>query len=141
MNPDSSPVDPGPAPLAALRRFARPANKQAERCELCSAELGADHEHLVDPGNRQLLCACGACALLFSSSTAAKFRRVPRRVRSLPDFRLTDAQWESLMIPIGLAFFFRNSVAGKLVAIYPPVQPSHCSILRRGMISSRTTRS
>ena len=29
------------------------------------------------------------------------------------------------MIPIGLAFFFRNSVAGKLVAIYPsPAGPT-----------------
>jgi len=105
-------------PLAALRRFARP-RAAAERCDLCSAALAAEHEHLVDSANRQLLCACTACAVLFSSQEATRLRRVPRHVRFLPDFRLSDVQWNSLMIPIGLAFFFRSSVAGKVTAIYP----------------------
>jgi hypothetical protein len=96
-----------------------------ERCELCSAPLPADHAHLVEPASRQLLCACEACAILFSSQAGTKYRRVPRRVRSLPDFRLTDGQWDSLLIPIGLAFFFHSSPAGKVVAIYPsPAGPT-----------------
>jgi hypothetical protein len=48
-----------------------------------------------------------------------KYRRVPRRIRFLPDFRLTDAQWESLMVPINMAFFFSSTPAGRVVALYP----------------------
>jgi hypothetical protein len=110
--------------LAALRRFARPASV-IERCELCSAVLPADHAHLVEPASRQLLCACEACAILFSGQVGTKYRRVPRRMRALSDFRLTDEQWDGLLIPIGLAFFFHSSPAGKVVAIYPsPAGPT-----------------
>ena len=44
--------------------------------------------------------------------------RAPRR-RFLSDFRLTDAQWEDLHLPINLAFFFRSTRAGRVVAVYP----------------------
>src|SRR5262249_5063219 len=40
-------------------------------------------------------------------------------VRFLPNFRLTDAEWESLMIPINMAFFFESSVEAKVIASYP----------------------
>jgi hypothetical protein len=91
-----------------------------ERCELCSAELPAEHEHLVEPQARQMICACQACSILFSGqSETLKYRRVPRRTRYLSTFRLTDAQWESLMLPIGMAFFFHSTPAGKVVALYP----------------------
>jgi hypothetical protein len=105
--------------IKSLRRFVRPRAVAVERCDMCSAELTEDHEHLVDPSNRQLICACQACAILFSSNTQTKYRRVPRRVLYLSDFQLTDAQWESLLIPIGMAFFFQSSTAGKTLAIYP----------------------
>ena len=45
--------------------------------------------------------------------------RVPRHVRFLPDFHLTDDQWRNLMIPIDLAFFFESSKFGKVIAFYP----------------------
>ena len=121
-NPQSeSPQPESPqATLRLLRQFVRPRKVAAvERCELCSAELAHDHEHLFEPPTRQLLCSCQACAILFSGQTETKYRRVPRRVRFLPDFRLTDSQWESLLIPIGMAFFFHSSPAGKTVALYP----------------------
>jgi hypothetical protein len=44
---------------------------------------------------------------------------VPRRVERLIDFTMSDAQWESLMIPINLAFFFCDSSTEKITAIYP----------------------
>ncbi len=44
---------------------------------------------------------------------------MPRRVRFLGDFRLTDAAWDGLAIPIDLAFFFRSTPAGVVVAQYP----------------------
>jgi hypothetical protein len=37
----------------------------------------------------------------------------------LSDFRLTDAQWEDLHLPINLAFFYRSTRAGRVVAVYP----------------------
>jgi hypothetical protein len=110
----------GETPLAALRRFARPRPRElAERCELCGSALGPEHEHLVEPESRQLLCCCNACAILFSSREGTRFRRVTRRVESLREFRLSDAQWEGLHLPISLAFFFRSTPAGRIVAIYP----------------------
>ncbi|HEV7475715.1 MAG TPA: DUF5947 family protein [Pyrinomonadaceae bacterium] len=105
-------------PFAVLRRFVRQ-RAPAERCEMCSLELAPDHEHLVDVATRQLTCACQACAILFSGKANVKYRRVPKRIRYLSNFQLTDAQWESLLIPISMAFFFHSSAAGKVVALYP----------------------
>lgn len=104
--------------FAVLRRFVRQ-RAVVERCELCSAELPGEHEHLIDVSTRQLTCACQACAILFSGKANAKYRRVPRRIRYLADFQLSEATWESLLIPISMAFFFRSSVAGKVIALYP----------------------
>jgi hypothetical protein len=112
-------LEPEPDPLfSALRRFARK-RPAVETCELCSAELGAGHPHLVEPAHRKLVCACDACAILFSQQGASKYRRVPRRIRLLPDFRMTDGQWDALAIPIGLAFFFHCSPLEKVAAFYP----------------------
>jgi hypothetical protein len=105
-------------PFATLRQFVRE-RAAVERCELCSAELAPDHQHLIEPASRQLLCCCDACAILFSGQGATKYRRVPRRIRFMPDFRMTDAQWDSLMIPINMAFFFQSTPAGRVVALYP----------------------
>ena len=37
----------------------------------------------------------------------------------LANFQMTDAQWDSLMIPINMAFFFRSSPDARMVAMYP----------------------
>ena len=86
---------------------------------MCSVELGPGHPHLVEPATRRLICACQACAILFSSAADTKYRRVPQRVRYLPNFQLSDEQWEGLMIPINMAFFFQSSAAGKVIVLYP----------------------
>src|SRR5262249_48173707 len=110
--------------FAALRRFAG-ARKIVERCDFCSVELDESHQHLIEPERRRLGCVCGACAILFGSQGEAAYRRVPRRILYLPDFRLTEAQWEGLLIPIQLAFFFHSSSAGRVVALYPsPAGPT-----------------
>lgn len=90
-----------------------------EHCELCSAPLGEIHQHLLDPKKRHIICACDGCAVLFCGQAGAHYLRVPRRIRRLADFQITDMQWESLMIPINLAFFYRDSAAGKVLAMYP----------------------
>jgi hypothetical protein len=100
-----------------LRQFAR-RERPPERCELCSLGLRSDHPHLIEVAQRKLLCTCEACAILFSGQ-GVKFKHVPRRVRSLPDFDLSDAQWNGLMVPINMAFFFRSSLEDRVIALYP----------------------
>ncbi len=104
--------------FAVLRRFARP-RTPLERCELCSAALADQHPHLIDPASRNIVCACETCAVLFDGPTRGKYRRVSRSVRLLAAFRMTDAQWDSLLIPINMAFFFRSSVSGGMTVLYP----------------------
>jgi Family of unknown function (DUF5947) len=104
--------------LDVLRQLARK-GQPVERCELCSAPVVEGHAHLLELKTRKLYCACTACAILFSGQGARRYKRVPQQMRFLENFRLTDAQWESLMIPINMAFFFESSLEGKRVALYP----------------------
>lgn len=108
----------GQGGFAALRHFVRPP-APFERCELCSAELSGEHQHLLNPSDRNIVCACDPCAILFSGQAGAKYRRIPRNARLLQEFLMRDEEWESLMIPINLAFFFHSSQAGRMMAIYP----------------------
>jgi Family of unknown function (DUF5947) len=119
MNPDE-PGGNGLTALASLRRYIRPrAAPVRERCELCNAELAPEHSHVIEPASRRLACACEACALLFSGQAGGRYRRVPRRVRFLADFRLSDAAWDGLAIPIDLAFFVHSTPVDGIIALYP----------------------
>lgn len=115
-------IEPRPAavanPIGALRRFARP-RAQLEQCELCAAPLADRHQHLLEPSTRRLRCACDACAVLFDSAAAARYRRVPRDVEFWPEFQLGDERWADLGVPISLAFFFHSTPAGQVRAVYP----------------------
>jgi hypothetical protein len=119
MTPSSVNLElPPGSPLARLRKFSGARSAQ-ERCELCGAALSRDHQHLLELKHRQIQCACDGCAILFDSDQTARYRRIPRRSRLLSDLSLSEEVWESLHIPINLAFFHRNSAAGKVVALYP----------------------
>jgi hypothetical protein len=125
-------MDPSPSrgqnPFAVLRQFVRP-RRNVERCELCSLELGPDHPHLLELAQRRLVCSCDACAVLFSGQPGGRYRRLPRQVQALTDFQLSDQQWDSLGIPIQLAFFFRNSQLDRIVAVYPsPAGPTEAQL-------------
>lgn len=110
--------------FAVLRQFVR-RRTAVEHCEMCSRELPPDHEHLVEPANRKLICACDACSILFEGQAGTKYKRVPRRVLFLRDFQLTDSQWDGLMVPIEMAFFFKSTPSGKVIALYPsPAGPT-----------------
>ena len=104
--------------FASLQRFAR-RTSSGERCELCGAGVAAEHEHLFESANLRLVCTCQACAILFSGQGGQRYKRVPSRVRFLPGFRLTDGQWDGLLVPINMAFFFESSASGKVIAVYP----------------------
>jgi hypothetical protein len=101
--------------LQRLRDFAAKPRAE-ERCALCAALLGERHAHLVELAGGRLLCACAGCATAFDHPTG-KFRRVRGRVLRLPEFRLSDAEWQALGIPVGLAFFRKR--AGSVTAFYP----------------------
>jgi hypothetical protein len=101
-----------------LRRFLQ-RQEQSDRCDLCNLQLPVEHPHLFDPLNRKVFCACTACMLLFSNGGETKYKRVPTRVERLSNFQMTDAQWDSLMIPIEIAFLFHSTPAGKVIALYP----------------------
>jgi hypothetical protein len=103
---------------SVMRLFAR-RRITTERCELCSAELAPLHSHLLEPARRQILCACEACSLLFCGQSGANYLRIPRRICLLSSFRMTDMEWEALMIPINLAFFYRDSASSRMIAMYP----------------------
>ncbi|GAB7102236.1 DUF5947 family protein [Streptomyces phaeofaciens JCM 4814] len=104
-----------------LRRFLTERPPQPERCELCAVALPEEHRHLVDTERRSLACACAPCALLMEAPGAAagRFRAVPDRYLSDPAHHLDDRAWDTLQIPVGVAFFFRNAALDRLVALYP----------------------
>ena len=118
MNEGSDTLAGRESTLSFLKRFSR-RRSAAERCELCSVELSPVHQHLLDPKSRQIFCSCDGCAILFCGQSGAHYLRIPRRIRALSNFQMADLQWESLMIPINLAFFYRDSAAGKMMAMYP----------------------
>jgi hypothetical protein len=114
--------------LASLRRLVRTRNPD-ERCELCGAPISPDHRHLFDDRTEAMACACQACALLFAGQARARYRPVPTRVLSLPDLVLDDERWESLDVPVGLAFFTRSTRLGRVVARYPsPAGPTESQL-------------
>jgi hypothetical protein len=83
---------------------------------------------MVDPEHRSIACACTACALLFTRP-GGRYQTVPDRVLTDPAAPLSDAEWAELRIPVGLAFFFRNSALGHLVASYPsPAGVTECEL-------------
>jgi hypothetical protein len=112
-----------PSPFEALRRFAAPRTRApaAEVCEMCATPLAPEHGHVVNVETRSLLCACRACFLLFAprGASGGKFRAVPDRCLRLGALGISAAQWDALQVPVGMAFFFRNSTLGKVVAFYP----------------------
>jgi hypothetical protein len=112
-----------PAVAERLRQYAaaRGQRAAAERCELCDAAIESEHGHVVNVASRTLLCVCRPCYLLFTHDGAggARFRAVPQRYQLLPELAVSPDGWDALQIPIGLAFFFRNSATGRTTAFYP----------------------
>jgi hypothetical protein len=92
-----------------------------ERCELCAEPVPGEHGHVADLENRGIMCACRGCYLLFTNSGAGRgrFRAVPDRYRHDPAFAMDEATWDSIGIPVRMAFFFANSAVGDTVAFYP----------------------
>jgi Family of unknown function (DUF5947) len=93
---------------------------EGERCDLCGEPIPPEHRHLLDLERRELACGCRACTLLFDSPVAGRrFRLVPDRYLALADFDLDDAAWQSLRLPVDLAFFFESTAVERVAAFYP----------------------
>jgi hypothetical protein len=87
---------------------------------MCSETIADEHQHVVNVAGRQLMCVCRGCYLLFTDSSAElRYRAVPDRYLAFPQFALDRRAWEALQIPVGVAFFFKNSDLGRTVAFYP----------------------
>jgi hypothetical protein len=116
---NGSPID--------LRRFLEPPPRTlpGERCEFCTEKLGEAHSHVVNTETRSLMCSCRGCWFLFAPDGAGggKYRAVPEDVFRDPAFRLSDGDWDSLQIPVGMAFFFHQTDletgVANAVAFYP----------------------
>lgn len=122
-----------PSSFATLRRFAgtpKTAPKSAgsngakppqeiEICELCSIRIPPVHRHLLEMATRRIVCSCDPCGLRFENVIEGKFKLIPRDARPLPDFQITDMEWEGLSLPISLAFFFYDTPHKKMAAYYP----------------------
>jgi hypothetical protein len=108
--------------ISALRRLAKPAAPvvsapEEERCDLCSTTVPADHRHMLNLYERQIMCVCEACWALRSGDP--DFRPTGSRTLWLEDFELPEDIWAQFRIPIGLAFFMYSSVTDCVVALYP----------------------
>src|ERR671921_2250848 len=122
--------------FSSLRRFAREESEKAtkaaveaaqEHCDLCSEPIPSEHRHLLEVSTREMMCACRPCSILFDSEAASegKYRLMPDRRLFLEDFELSDVQWESLRVPVDMAFFFYSTPAERVVAFYPsPMGPT-----------------
>ena len=144
--------------FSALRRFAREEAERAaqaaaqeqdareraaqEVCELCGEPIPPEHRHLLEVASREILCVCRACSILFDNEAASegRYRLIPDRHLFLEDFEMSDAQWESLRIPVDMAFFFHSAPAERVVAFYPsPMGPTE-SLLKLGTWEELETR-
>jgi Family of unknown function (DUF5947) len=103
------------------RREPAPAEAPTQQCEMCAEVIGERHGHVVDVEGRGLMCTCRGCYLLFTpeGSGGGRFRAVPERYRYQPSFQLDEATWDTVGIPVRMAFFFTNSAEGRTVAFYP----------------------
>ncbi len=106
------------SPFSTLRKFISD-TARAQPCDICGAPLRAAHQHLIYYEQWRLTCACDRCSLLLGSQAGSKYGRVVQVIRYLADFDQTDAEWESLGIPISLAFISRRIAVPQLVALYP----------------------
>lgn len=105
--------------LERLVRTAETRRAEAmDHCGLCGEPVPDQHRHLLDvapeSGERSVMCACRACALLFNQKAASNghYRLIPER-----RVRLDPIPTDGLGVPVGLAFFVLRR--GHVIAHYP----------------------
>src|SRR5918995_394220 len=97
--------------FSSLRRFAQEESERAakeaaeaaqEHCDLCSEPIPPEHRHLLEVSTRQMMCACRPCSILFDSEAASegRYQLIPHRQLFLANLEMSEAQWDSLRIPV-----------------------------------------
>src|SRR5215207_5894177 len=122
--------------FSSLRRFAEEESEKAakaaeeaalEHCDLCGEPIPPEHRHLLEVSTREMMCACRPCSILFDREAASegRYRLIPDRHLFLEDLEMSDVQWESLRVPVDMAFFFYSTPAERVVSFYPsPMGPT-----------------
>jgi hypothetical protein len=116
---------------ALARRESTRREAELERCELCGEAIASEHRHLMDLHDRELVCSCRACSLLFAdpAAGAGRYRLVSDRRLRLGGFAMSDMAWEELRLPVDIAFLFHSSAHGRVVAFYPsPMGPTESDL-------------
>lgn len=104
---------------------------EIEKCEFCATVVPPAHGHVADLESASLTCACRACYLLFTHSQAGRgrYRSIPDRYLSDPAHPISAAEWDTLDVPVGLAFFLRSSAQGQVTGFYPsPAGATECNL-------------
>lgn len=108
------------AVLARLRALVT--GVASEECGLCAQSIPSDHEHLLEPEARRVLCACPTCVALFAPEQrgqAPRYLRVDRRVARVHELDFDDHTWAELGVPAALAFFTTRHRTREVVATFP----------------------
>jgi len=103
-----------------LGRLARPEpveEAESEKCEICGQGVSEDHRHLLELGERRILCSCEPCIAMRSG--LENYCPVGTRFVWLDDVDFPAELWAAFQLPIGLAFFFRSTGIDAVVALYP----------------------
>jgi hypothetical protein len=111
------PIAPTPQ-LVQIQR-ARPREHPASTCEQCGSQIADAHRHLVDVEERRLMCSCAGCWERTQSGFFDRIHAVPVTSAPRPTLHMTDAHWDALQIPVGLAFFVVNGRTSRTFAFYP----------------------
>jgi hypothetical protein len=98
---------------------------------MCATQIPSEHGHVADLQASSLICACRACYLLFTDSGAGRgrYRAIPDRYLTDPAHPMSASEWDALEIPVGLAFFMRDSHEGGITGFYPsPAGATECRL-------------
>jgi len=115
--------------VTGLGRLARPSpvGEDSEKCELCQQPISSEHRHLLELGERRILCACEPCIAI--KSGMQDYCPVSTRTLWLDDFQFSDELWAAFQLPVGLAFFMRSTGTNSVVALYPsPAGATECEL-------------
>lgn len=88
-----------------------------EQCDFCSKPIPPDHRHFADLVNMKFMCACEVCTVM--QAEKGEYRPIPQRYKYLEDFKMPEAIWAQLKIPVNMAFIVYNSDREQPIAFYP----------------------
>jgi hypothetical protein len=88
---------------------------------MCGLPVPDRHRHILDVRRRELLCACRPCSILFDRPAAGggHYALVPDGCTDLGPRVPDEPSWNSLGLPVQMAFLVRDGDSGRVRAFYP----------------------